>query len=133
MVTKMFERTISNAENPAGIVEVILELIIEKPKSSNQQVEENPHGKEYLSAALIDQPEIDFLAKVFGFSRPATGHADVRKSSLQALQPPPLRLVSLKMAGLNPIEHGHVGVLVHVRARTIREVETRRPFHCHYR
>ena len=66
-------------------------------------MEYNPDRKEQLPATLVDHPQVPLLLKLLGLNqRPVRLYC--RWSPLEALQPLPLRLVTLKMARLVPAE-----------------------------
>lgn len=124
----MRRRTISDAEDRTGTSQIVLELIVEEPKQRHKNMEQNEYRKEDLPPALVDQPQRNLLAPGVGGVALAARCADVCQRTLQALQPPALGFVTLKMAWTLPCVRWHVWMLVHV-TKPIGEIKTRGMLH----
>lgn len=59
--------TKSDPECRSRVVKVILDLVIDKAKGCDQQMEKNPYAKEKLAASLVDHPQVELAHGCFRF------------------------------------------------------------------
>ena len=101
-------------------------------KGEDQEVEEDPDEKKQAAAALVDHPDAPLVASLLGLVWPFLGRTDGIRS-LERLQPPPLGLVSLEVAGLGSpvgIRLLEIWMLVQLGyLATVGKVEARGPLH----
>jgi hypothetical protein len=118
------KRTESDAKSRTGGGEVILQVIIQKAKDRDEEVEEDPGGEKEALAALIDHPAVPFLPKCFGLVRSDGHRGGGGIESLETLKAATLRLVALQVRWLRGIS-----IVFHVRVvrrelRSVGKVET---------
>lgn len=134
-VYQVVTHTKSDAEERPGRHRVILELVMKEAKNRNEEVEDDPNGKEHLSTTFVNKPKIDLLTSSHRRQRGLLG-APTGIHTLQALQLPSLRFHTLKMTVLYISISGpttHVGMLLQA-VGPVREIEARRTITvCHFR
>ncbi len=107
-------RTVSDAERGTGSGEVILQVIIQKAKDGDEEVEEDPDGEKEALATFVDHPEVPFLLECFGLVG-SYGLGGGCVGALEALEAPALRFVALEVCGL-----GSISVVIQVWMRVER-------------
>ena len=118
-------RTECDTKSGAGADKIVLELVVQRTESKDEDVEEDPNGEEHPPSSFVDHPDGPFLPPATGLIRShLNGRSGVR--ALQALKPPALGLVALQMTGVGrKSDIAHVRVLLQRRHLAIGEVETR--------
>ena len=118
------KRTESDAKSRTSGGEVILQVVVQKAKDCDEQVEEDPCREKEALAALIDHPVVPFLLKCFGLVG-SDGHwGGGGIESLKTLEAVTLHLVALEVRWLQG-----VSIVFHVRVvrrglRSVGKVET---------
>ena len=124
-------RTEPVSEHSPGVVVIIIQLIVNESQGKDKEVEEYPDEEKQTTATLVDHPDIPPVNETLGLVWPAWSRT-CGVSPLKRLQTPPLRLVSLEVAGLG----GSVGIaLLEIRMfvqigdlPAVGEIEARRSF-----
>jgi len=95
-------RTEGNAKRRAGGSEVILQLVVQKAKDSDEEVKEDPDEEKKALSTLVDHPAVPFLPERFRL----VDHRSYRDGgieSLEALEAATFRLVALEVCWLGGI------------------------------
>lgn len=117
------ERTESDAKRRPGGGEVVLQLIVQKTKDGDEEVEEDPGGEEEALAALIDHPAVPFLPECFRLVD-SRSHRDGGVELLETLQTATLRLVALEVCRLGGVcRVFHIGIFVGRELCSVGKVE----------
>lgn len=60
---------VSDPKCRSRLRQIILELVMDKAKGCDQQVEKNPYAKENLAASFVDHPYVELAHRRFRFGR----------------------------------------------------------------
>jgi len=82
------------SEQCPGVVQIVLELIVNETESEDQEVEEDPDREEQATTTLVNHPDIQLVGEFLGFVWLLEDSAG-RVRPLKGLQTPPFGLVSL--------------------------------------
>jgi len=77
-----------------GVVQVVLELVVNEAKGKDEEVEEDPEKEKQATATLIDHPDIPLVDEPLGLVRLLRGSGGCVRA-LEGLQTPPFGPVSL--------------------------------------
>ena len=121
--------TVGDAEDGAGVVEVVLEEVVDEAEDGDEDLEEDPDGEEEAAAALVDHPMVESAAEGAGAGG-AVGGGRVAGGVHEPLDAPALGLVTLEVGRAAGGVEGEVGVVA--GGPPVCKVEARRAIAGHY-